>query len=109
MAFFTVMSTLFACESTSKTPTRGVVYYANYLKFSNARVRLVEGFGDRSSRCYREGIGVYAVVEVKIKYRKPAKLDDDLLIVSRLAQLRGVSWRSTKRCSGAKICSPRES
>jgi acyl-CoA thioester hydrolase len=38
-----------------------------------------------------KGVGVYAVVEVKIKYRKPAKLDDDLLIVSRLAQLGGVS------------------
>jgi acyl-CoA thioester hydrolase len=74
------------------TDLGGVVYYANYLKFlERARSDLLRALGIDHRDAIENGVGVYAVVEVKIKYRKPAKLDDDLLIVSRLAQLRGVS------------------
>ena len=74
------------------TDLGGVVYYANYLKFlERARSDLLKVLGIDHRDAIENGVGVYAVVEVKIKYRKPAKLDDDLLIVSRLAQLRGVS------------------
>lgn len=73
------------------TDLGGVVYYANYLKFlERARSDLLKVLGIDHRHAIEKGIGVYAVVEVRIKYRKPAKLDDDLLIVSRLAQLRGV-------------------
>ena len=43
------------------------------------------------------------MVEVKIKYRKPAKLEDDLIIVSRLVQLRGVSLAIEQRFRGAEL------
>lgn len=74
------------------TDLGGVVYYANYLKFlERARSDLLRVLGINHREAIEKAVGVYAVVEVKIKYRKPAKLDDDLIIVSRLAQLRGVS------------------
>jgi acyl-CoA thioester hydrolase len=74
------------------TDLGGVVYYANYLKFlERARSDLLRVLGMDHREAIEKRVGVYAVVEVNIKYRKPAKLDDDLLIVSRLALLRGVS------------------
>ena len=74
------------------TDLGGVVYYANYLRFfERARSDLLRVLGINHREAIENGLGVYAVVEVKIKYRKPAKLEDDLIIVSRLMQLRGVS------------------
>jgi acyl-CoA thioester hydrolase len=37
------------------------------------------------------GEGVYAVAEAQIKYRRPAKLDDALLVVSRVREVRAAS------------------
>jgi acyl-CoA thioester hydrolase len=37
------------------------------------------------------GVGVYAVAELHIKYRKPARLDDELVVVTHLEEVRGVS------------------
>ena len=74
------------------TDVGGVVYHANYLRFlERARSDLLRALGIDHRGSIESGMGVYAVVEVNIKYRKPAKLDDDLLIVSKLAKLGGVS------------------
>ena len=74
------------------TDLGGVVYHANYLRFlERARSDLLRALGIDHRAAIENGLGVYAVTEVNLKYRKPARLDDDLLIVSRLAQLRGVS------------------
>jgi acyl-CoA thioester hydrolase len=37
------------------------------------------------------GQGVYAVVELAIRYRRPARLDDGLLVVSRVTAIRAAS------------------
>jgi acyl-CoA thioester hydrolase len=69
-----------------------VVYYANYLKFlERARSDLLRALGINHRLAIESGLGAYAVVEVQIKYRRPARLDDDLVVVSRLRQLRPVS------------------
>jgi tol-pal system-associated acyl-CoA thioesterase len=59
----------------------GVVYYANYLKFmERARTEWLRASGHSQSEiAAREGF-VFAVAEVKVTYRKPARLDDELLI-----------------------------
>ncbi len=51
------------------------------------------------------GEGVYAVAEVAIRYRSPARLDDALLILSELRELRAAScvihqrvMRQTSNC-----------
>jgi acyl-CoA thioester hydrolase len=59
----------------------GVVYYANYLKFmERARTEWLRTLG-HSQMELAETLGfVFAVVEVKVNYRRPARLDDELLV-----------------------------
>ena len=59
----------------------GVVYYANYLKFmERARTEWLRTLG-HSQAALAERFGfVFAVVEVKVNYRRPARLDDELAV-----------------------------
>jgi acyl-CoA thioester hydrolase len=59
----------------------GVVYYANYLKFmERARTEWLRTFGHSQAELADNHGFVFAVVEVKVNYRKPARLDDELLV-----------------------------
>jgi len=74
------------------TDLGGVVYHANYLRFlERARSDMLREAGINQRTAIENRVGVYAVAEVLIKYRKPAKLDDELIIVTRLDEIRGVS------------------
>lgn len=70
----------------------GIVYYANYLKFmERARSDMLRACGiDQQAELLRSG-SAYAVVEVHLRYRRPAKLGDDLLILSTIGDVRGSS------------------
>ena len=74
------------------TDTAGVVYYANYLKFmERARSDMLRAVGiDQQAMLQGDG-SAYFVVEVDIKYRRPARLGDDLLVVSNVEQVRASS------------------
>ena len=74
------------------TDAYGIVYYANYLKFmERARSDFLRAVGvDQAAELNRSG-SAYAVVEVDIRYRKPARLGDDLLIVSAVELVRASS------------------
>jgi acyl-CoA thioester hydrolase len=70
------------------TEAYGVVYYANYLKYME---RARSDFGvDQAAELKRSG-SAYAVVEVDIRYRKPGKLGDDLIVVSTVELVRASS------------------
>ena len=74
------------------TDTAGIVYYANYLKFmERARSDFLRCVGIDQRAAIEAETGVYAVADVAIKYRKPAKLGDDLVIVSTVTQVRAAS------------------
>ena len=74
------------------TDVAGIVYYANYLRFmERARSAMLRAVGIDQRSVLEAGGGVYAVADVAIRYRKPAKLDDALLVVSRVAQVRAAS------------------
>ena len=74
------------------TDAYGIVYYANYLKFmERARSDMLRAAGIDQRAVLEAGEGVYAVAEASIKYRKPAKLDDDLVVVSRVLEVRAAS------------------
>jgi acyl-CoA thioester hydrolase len=74
------------------TDLGGVVYHANYLRFlERARSDLLRAAGIDQRAAIETGQGVYAVAEMHIKYCKPARLEDDLVIVSHLQQIRGAS------------------
>src|SRR3569832_1161985 len=74
------------------TDTAGIVYYANYLKFmERARSDMIRCAGiDQRAELDASG-SVYVVAEVAIKYRKPARLGDDLVVVSTIEAVRAVS------------------
>jgi acyl-CoA thioester hydrolase len=59
----------------------GIVYYANYLRFlERARTEWLRSLGYSQRTLAQEPGIVFAVVSLNIEYRKPAKLDDELLI-----------------------------
>ena len=74
------------------TDAGGVVYYANYLRFmERARSDMLRAIGIEQRKALEAGDGVYAVAEVAIKYRAPARLDDALLLLSEVREVRAAS------------------
>ena len=74
------------------TDAAGIVYYANYLKFmERARSDMIRAAGVDQFAELRSTGNAYAVAEVAIKYRKPAYLGDDLMVVSTVEAVRAVS------------------
>jgi acyl-CoA thioester hydrolase len=59
----------------------GIVYYANYLRFlERARTEWLRSLGYSQRELAKEPGIVFAVVSLSIEYRKPARLDDELVI-----------------------------
>lgn len=74
------------------TDTAAVVYYANYLKFmERARSDMLRAAGIDQGEVLRSGGGAYYVADVSIRYVKPARLGDDLVVVSSIEQVRAAS------------------
>jgi acyl-CoA thioester hydrolase len=74
------------------TDAYGIVYYANYLKFmERARSDMIRAVGVDQVAELRASGSAYAVVEVGIRYRRPARLGDELLVVSQVEQVRASS------------------
>ena len=74
------------------TDAYGIVYYANYLKFmERARSDMIRAVEIDQAAELRATGNAYAVVEVDIRYRKPARLGDDILVVSTVEQVRASS------------------
>ena len=74
------------------TDTAGIVYYANYLKYmERARSDMLRAIGVDQAAALDAGQGVYAVADVAITYKRPARLGDDLVIVTRLLEIRAAS------------------
>ena len=74
------------------TDTAGIVYYANYLKFmERARSDMLRAAEiDQKAELDSSG-SAYAVAQVAIKYRKPAYLGEDLVVVSTIEAVRSAS------------------
>lgn len=74
------------------TDAGGVVYHANFIKFlERARSDMLRAAGADYIARHHEGGGTYVVAEVHIRYRRPARLGEDLLILSRMAELHAAS------------------
>lgn len=72
------------------TDAGGVVYHANYLRFmERARSDMMRVAGIDQREAMESGVGTYVVVDVGMRYKVPARLDDDLLVVSRVGNMRG--------------------
>lgn len=74
------------------TDTAGIVYHANYLRFfERARSDMLKAAGIDQRGFLDQGGGAYAVSEMDIKWRASARLDDDLVVVSRVTRVRAAS------------------
>jgi acyl-CoA thioester hydrolase len=93
------------------TDLSGVVYHANYLRwFERARTEMLRLIGIEQRSVQEAGEGVYAVAEINIRYLRPARLDDALVIETRAEQLRAAScnmlqklWRGDDLLAEARL------
>jgi len=74
----------------AETDQMGVVYHANhFVWFEIGRVELLRSLGLAYSQLEKEHECILPVVEASCRYRSPARYDDEILIETRPALLRG--------------------
>jgi acyl-CoA thioester hydrolase len=74
------------------TDLTGIVYHANYLRFmERARSDMLRAAGIDQRASHDAGEGAYAVADLAIRYRRPARLDDALIVISRVTGVRAAS------------------
>ncbi|HWK46086.1 MAG TPA: tol-pal system-associated acyl-CoA thioesterase [Stellaceae bacterium] len=86
------------------TDAGGIVYHANYLRFAErARSELLRLIGWGHEHLIAEyGLG-WVVRRLDVDYRRPARLGDDLTVVTSLTRLQGASVEALQRiCRGAE-------
>lgn len=76
----------------------GIVYYGNYLRFlERARTEWLRSLGFSQLKLAEEPGVLFAVVSLNIEYRRPAKLDDELIITCEPAIEGSASVRFVQR------------
>jgi acyl-CoA thioester hydrolase len=81
------------------TDLSGITYHANYLRwFERARSDLLRLLGIDQRAAIESGArgeegGAYAVSEINLKYLRPARLDDDVVIETTCTELGAASCR----------------
>lgn len=74
------------------TDLSGVVYHANYLRYmERARSDMLRLAGIDQRGHFEGGGGTYAIASLAIRYAAPARLDDALIVVSRVTHARAAS------------------
>jgi acyl-CoA thioester hydrolase len=76
------------------TDAGGIVYYANYLKFTErARTDLLRSIGIEQQRLMHEDGLNFVVRDCKIEYLLSAKLDDTLRVETTIGDIKGATLR----------------
>lgn len=76
------------------TDLSGITYHANYLRwFERARSDLLRLLGIDQRAAIESGEGAYALSEVNLKYLRPAKLEDDVVIETISSEVGAASVR----------------
>ena len=88
----------------AETDQMGIVYYANYLVwFELGRVELLRSLGLSYSSLEPDHGCILPVIEATCRYKSPARYDDEILIETRPAMLRGsvlkFSYRILRKAS----------
>ncbi|MDM0057113.1 tol-pal system-associated acyl-CoA thioesterase [Variovorax fucosicus] len=70
------------------TDAGGIVFYANYLKFmERARTEWLRSLGVEQRNLREQTGGQFVVSETTLKYHRPARLDDELLVTADVQQI----------------------
>ena len=74
----------------AETDKMGVVYHSNFIVwFEIGRVELLRKMGFRYRDMEREDDCHIAVVDIRCRYKAPARYDDELIIRTQLKHMRG--------------------
>ncbi|MAY26008.1 MAG: tol-pal system-associated acyl-CoA thioesterase [Polycyclovorans sp.] len=80
------------------TDASGVVYHANYLKWAErGRTEWLRALGGEQQRWIVEAGIAFTVAEMTVRYRRPARLDDRVLIKTELGVQRRASLMFEQR------------
>jgi acyl-CoA thioester hydrolase len=87
------------------TDAGGIVYYANYLKFTErARTDMLRGLRINQQEMMIDEGANFVVRSCEIEYLLPAKMDDELNVVTCVTDLRGASLEMQQDiCRGSDI------
>ncbi len=67
------------------TDAGGIVFYANYLKFfERARTEWLRSLGLGQQRLREQTGGMFVVTDARLRYLRPARLDDELIVTAHL-------------------------
>ena len=69
------------------TDAGGIVFYANYLKFfERSRTEWLRSLGIAQQQLKDSTGGIFVVSETSVRYLKPCRLDDELLVTARMVE-----------------------
>jgi acyl-CoA thioester hydrolase len=69
------------------TDAGGIVFYANYLKFfERARTEWLRSLGIEQGALRETSGGMFVVSQTAVRFLKPARLDDELLVTATLQE-----------------------
>ena len=69
------------------TDAGGIVFYANYLKFfERSRTEWLRSLGVEQQQLRESTGGMFVVVETSIRYHRPARLDDELIVTASMIE-----------------------
>jgi acyl-CoA thioester hydrolase len=69
------------------TDAGGIVFYANYLKFfERSRTEWLRSLGIEQQRLRESTGGIFVVTETTVRYHRPARLDDELIVTAHLIE-----------------------
>jgi len=67
------------------TDAGGIVFYANYLKFfERARTEWLRALDLGQQQLREQTGGMFVVTDARLRYLRPARLDDELIVTARL-------------------------
>ena len=73
----------------AETDQAGVVYHSNYLIwFEVGRVELCRDYGFNYRDMETEADALLPVIEARVSYRAPARYDDEIIVRTRIVELR---------------------
>jgi len=80
------------------TDAGGIVFYANYLKFmERARTEWLRSLGIGQQALRERSGGMFVVSETQLRYHRPARLDDELLVTAEPRQIGAASATIAQR------------
>ena len=69
------------------TDAGGIVFYANYLKFfERARTEWLRSLGLSQHVLREQTGGMFVVTDARLRYLRPARLDDQLIVTAQLEE-----------------------